>query len=140
MKKAPSGLAPIIHIQKRISNSLYMQVYEGYRKAIVNGNLRRGQRVPSTRILALELGISRMPVLNAYAQLLAEGYFESRVGSGTIVSKSLPERMGKVEPPATRSRVLNPERRRVSKRCLNLASAQGFYGSRGFGPFNVSQI
>ena len=140
MKKVPSGIAPVIQVQKQSSNSLYKQVYEGYRKAIVDGSLRTGQRVPSTRVLALELGISRMPVLNAYAQLLAEGYFESRIGSGTVVSRSLPERMSKSEPAAARSRGLNRERRRVSKRCLNLSSAQGFYASRGLGPFSVSQI
>src|SRR6516225_2381088 len=108
MKKAPSGLAPVIQVQRRASNSLYRQVYEGYRKAIVDGSLRTGQRVPSTRVLASELGISRMPVLDAYAQLLAEGYFESRVGSGTVVSRSLPERMGKAKP-ATQSRRFNKE-------------------------------
>lgn len=140
MKKIPSGLVPAIQVQKRASISLYRQVYEGYRKAIVDGSLRAGQRVPSTRVLALELGISRMPVLNAYAQLLAEGYFESRTGSGTIISRSLPERMGKTEPAAAQSRGLNRERRRVSKRCLKLQSAQGFYRSRGLGPFTVSQI
>ena len=140
MKKAPSGLAPVIHVQKRSRESLYRQVYEGYRKAIVDGSLRTGQRVPSTRVLALELGISRMPVLNAYAQLLAEGYLESRVGSGTVVSRSLPERTAKTEPAAARSRGLNLEGRKVSKRCLNLASAQGFYGLRGLGPFTVSQM
>ena len=140
MKKAPSGLAPVLQVQKCASNSLYRQVYDGYRKAIVDGTLRTGQRVPSTRMLALELGISRMPVLDAYAQLLAEGYFESRVGSGTIVSRSLPGRVGKIEPAAMRSRGLNQQRRRVSSRCSNLLSAEGFFRSRGLGPFNVSQI
>jgi len=81
-----------------------------------------------------------MPVLNAYAQLLAEGYFESRVGSGTVVSRSLPERTAKTEPASEQSRGLNRDRRRVSERCLNLSSAQGFYRSRGLGPFSVSQI
>ena len=81
-----------------------------------------------------------MPVLNAYAQLLAEGYFESRIGSGTIVARSLSERTERREPATARSRRLNQERRRVSKRCLHLPSAQGFYRSRGLGPFNVSQI
>ena len=140
MKKAPSGIAPVIQVQKRASDSLYRQVYEGYRKAIVDGSLRTGQRVPSTRVLALELGISRMPVLNAYAQLLAEGYLESRVGSGTVVSRSLPERTVKTEPASARSKDLDHERRRFSKRCLNLSSAQGFYRSRGLGPFTISQM
>jgi GntR family transcriptional regulator/MocR family aminotransferase len=140
MKKVPSGFAPVIQIQRRASISLYTQVYEGYRKAIVEGGLRTGQRVPSTRVLALELGISRMPVLNAYAQLLAEGYFESRVGSGTVVSRSLPERVGKSEPADSPSGRLDQERRRVSKRCSSLWNAEGFYRSRNVGPFNVSQI
>lgn len=139
MKRVPSGLAPVIRVQKRASDSLYRQVYEGYRKAIVEGRLHTGQRVPSTRVLALELGISRMPVLNAYAQLLAEGYFESRVGSGTVVSRSLPERLGKTEPATAHAKGLSQERRRVSKRCLNLSSAEGFR-LRRLGPFTVSQI
>ena len=139
MKRAPSGLAPVIQIEKRSSASLYKQVYDGYRRAIVDGSLPTGQRVPSTRVLAAELGISRMPVLNAYAQLLAEGYLESRVGSGTVVSRSLPKRTTKSEPVA-QSIALTRERRRVSKRCLHFASAQGFYGSRRLGPFTVSQI
>jgi GntR family transcriptional regulator / MocR family aminotransferase len=140
MRKTPSGLAPILQVQKQASKSLYSQVYEGYRKAIVEGSLRTGQRIPSTRVLALELGISRMPVLNAYAQLLAEGYFESRVGSGTVVSRSLPERIVKTEPAAVPSTRPSQQRRPVSKRCSNLSSAQAFYSSRGVGPFNVSQI
>jgi GntR family transcriptional regulator/MocR family aminotransferase len=139
MKKAPSGFAPVIQVQKRAPTSLYRQVYEGYRKAILDGSLRTGQRIPSTRVLALELGISRMPVLNAYGQLLAEGYFESRVGSGTVVSRSLPERIRGTKP-APPVRGVSQAHRRVSKRSLNLSSAQGFYRLRGMGPFNASQI
>ncbi|HEY5063031.1 MAG TPA: PLP-dependent aminotransferase family protein, partial [Gemmatimonadaceae bacterium] len=46
---------------------------------------------PSTRELATELGVSRLPVLNAYDQLLHEGYLEGRTGSGTFVSGALPD-------------------------------------------------
>ncbi len=140
MKKVPSGISPVIAISKEAAKSLYRQVYEGYRKAIVDGNVRAGQRVPSTRVLALELGISRIPVLGAYAQLLAEGYFESRVGSGTIVSRSLPNRVTALQPanaPSTRARL---GRRPLSKRCSMLPSAENFYRRRGLGPFGVSQV
>jgi GntR family transcriptional regulator/MocR family aminotransferase len=65
-------------------------LYDSYRSAILRGDLRPGQIVPSTRGLALELEISRMPVLTAYAQLIAEGYFETRVGLGTLISEALP--------------------------------------------------
>ncbi len=140
VKRIPSGIAPVIAIQKGAPNGLYRQVYQSYRKAIVDGSLRAGQRVPSTRVLARELGISRMPVLSAYAQLSAEGYFEGRVGSGTIVSRSLPERAAIVQPAAGRSKKILGERRRVSKRCLSLSIPEGFHRARGLGPFAVSQI
>ncbi len=127
-------------VSRMAPKSLYKQIYEGYRQAIVEGNLRAGQRVPSTRVLAGELGISRIPVLNGYAQLLAEGYFQSRVGSGTTVSASLPERAADVRPVDRRPRKIGEERRRVSKRCANLWSPEGFFGSRGLGAFAVAQI
>jgi GntR family transcriptional regulator / MocR family aminotransferase len=69
---------------------IYQQLYECFRKAIVDGQIRPGQRVPSTRNLALELGVSRVPVVSAYEQLLAEGYFEALIGAGTYVSRSIP--------------------------------------------------
>lgn len=65
------------------SGPLYRQVYDSYRTAILEGRLSPGQRIPSTRALAQELGISRLPVLNAFEQLLHEGYLEGRAGSGT---------------------------------------------------------
>lgn len=68
---------------------LYRQIYDGYRTAILEGRLRAGQRIPSTRALARELGISRLPVLSAFEQLLHEGYLEGRAGSGTFVASSI---------------------------------------------------
>ncbi|MGB6483477.1 MAG: PLP-dependent aminotransferase family protein [Candidatus Acidiferrales bacterium] len=140
MKKVPSGISPVIAINKEVPKSLYRQVYDAYRRAIVDGNLRAGQRVPSTRVLALELGISRIPVLSAYAQLLAEGYFEGRVGSGTIVSRSLPNRVTAIQPASAPSTRIGRRRRPLSKRCSILPSAENFYRRRGLGPFGVSQI
>lgn len=140
MKRTPSGIAPVFAIRKGAPASLYRQVYDGYRDAIVRGRLQAGQRVPSTRVLAQELGISRMPVLSAYSQLLAEGYFESRVGSGTVVSKSLPGRTAANEEAGSVSRTMNRGRRQVAKRCFGLPVARSFHASRGSGPFSVSQI
>lgn len=140
MKKAPSGITPVIAVSKKASKSLYNQVCEAYRQAIVDGNLRAGQRVPSTRVLAAELGISRIPVTSAYAQLLAEGYFESRIGSGTIVSKSLPDHAATPQAKGNLSATLRSSRRELSKRCGGLPSAEGFYRRRGIMPFSVSQI
>ena len=92
MNDVSAGLPPVIAIERHSSRPLPRQVYDGFRAAILRGDLRAGQRVPSSRELAAELLISRFPVLDAYAQLLAEGYFESRAGSGTFVSGDLPRR------------------------------------------------
>lgn len=83
----------------------YRQIYDGYRSAILEGRLRPGQRVPSTRALARELGISRLPVLNAFEQLLHEGYLEGRRGSGTFVAASIAGKSARAAPgrAATRS-------------------------------------
>ena len=70
---------------------LYQALYDHLRSAILSGELKSGLKMPSTRALAEELRVSRNTVLNAYQQLLAEGYLESREGSGTFVVPVLPE-------------------------------------------------
>src|SRR5512140_2884073 len=70
---------------------LYQALYAHIRAAILSGELKDGMKLPSTRVLAEELNISRNTVLNAYKQLLAEGYLESREGSGTFVAHVLPD-------------------------------------------------
>jgi GntR family transcriptional regulator / MocR family aminotransferase len=73
--------------------SLYRALYTHIRSAILSGELKGGMRLPSTRALAEELNLSRNTVLNAYRQLLAEGYLESNEGSGTFVAQVLPEHL-----------------------------------------------
>jgi len=68
---------------------LTKQVYAEFRKAILSGALRPGEALPSTRLLAEQLGVSRTVVLEAYDQLLAEGYVAGRHGSGTYVAEGL---------------------------------------------------
>lgn len=112
MKRPPDGLGPIIALDRRLARPLHRQLYDGYREAILDGRLRPGQRVPSTRTLAHELGVSRIPVVTAFEQLVAEGYVESRVGAGSFVSPALPG-----PPPATpRSGAVPAARRPGSRR------------------------
>lgn len=59
---------------------LYRQLYGGLRQAILNRTFAAGQRLPSTRDLAEQLGISRTVVVLAYDQLLAEGFVAGRTG------------------------------------------------------------
>src|SRR5688572_5400295 len=91
---------PTLHlaVDRKIDEPIHRQVREGLRRAILDGRLRPGQRIPSTRTLATDLGVSRLPVLNAYEQLLHEGYLVGRTGSGTFVSDAVPDEL--LRPPA----------------------------------------
>ncbi len=80
-----------IAVDRDAAAPLYLQVYEGIRTAILAGELRRGYRLPSTRDIAREYGLSRNTVTTAFDQLLAEGYIEGRVGSGSYVSTDVPD-------------------------------------------------
>ncbi|MEP6462330.1 MAG: PLP-dependent aminotransferase family protein [Frankiaceae bacterium] len=66
--------------------TLRQQVREALKEAIRAGHLPAGTTVPSSRALADDLGVSRGVVVDAYAQLTAEGFLTSRAGSGTVVS------------------------------------------------------
>lgn len=64
---------------------LYQQIREGLRHDISAGTLAPGTRLPSSRLLARDLGVSRITVTTAYAELEADGVIESRAGAGTFV-------------------------------------------------------
>src|SRR5262249_11152036 len=89
LKAELRGIAELISVDRRARKPLHQQIYDSFRDRIIRRELRAGEFVPSSRGLARELRVSRLPVLNAYAQLLAEGYFESRVGAGTFIAASL---------------------------------------------------
>lgn len=72
---------------------LYRKIYEAFRIAILNGEFASKTRLPSSRALAEQLGVSRLTVVNAYEQLFSEGYLEGRTGSGTFVADELPENL-----------------------------------------------
>ncbi len=93
-KRLLRGIPSLIAVDRRSPIPLYRQIYENYRTKIARGDLRGGEPIASTRELARDLRISRLPVLNAYNQLLAEGHFESRAGSGTFVATTIPAHSG----------------------------------------------
>ncbi len=70
---------------------LTRRLYRGLRRAILEGRLAAGERLPSTRTLAAELGVSRNVIVIAFEHLMAEGYIEGRTGSGTFVTGTLPD-------------------------------------------------
>src|SRR5260370_32937501 len=90
MKRVSASFLPPIALDSSRKIPMYRQLYEWFRQAILVGQLRPGQRVPSTRSLAADLKVSRIPVSSAYEQLHAEGYFETFVGAGPRGSKAIP--------------------------------------------------
>src|SRR5437660_11909718 len=83
-----SGLSPelLVRLDRSAREPLRTQLEASLREAIRAGRLRAGERLPSSRELARELGISRGMVQECYGQLLAEGYLTSRTGSATRVA------------------------------------------------------
>jgi GntR family transcriptional regulator / MocR family aminotransferase len=73
-------------IQISGSEPLYRQIYQALKQKILTGEMARGKKMPSSRLLAEDLRVSRNIVMIAYDQLIAEGYLESRRGSGTYVA------------------------------------------------------
>src|SRR5262245_16788874 len=73
------------------ASPLFQRLYRALRQAVLDGRLRPGARLPATRFLAEELGISRNTVLTAYDQLASEGFLELRHRSGVFVAEDLPE-------------------------------------------------
>jgi GntR family transcriptional regulator / MocR family aminotransferase len=68
---------------------LFRQIYSGFRQAILSGTLQGSEKLPSTRDVAEQLGVSRTVVLLAFEQLLAEGFAVARPGSGTYVANGV---------------------------------------------------
>ncbi|HEX6737843.1 MAG TPA: PLP-dependent aminotransferase family protein, partial [Vicinamibacteria bacterium] len=78
----------------------YRWLYEALRAEILQGRLKRGTRIPSTRDLGAQYGLSRGTIVFAFEQLKSEGYLEGTVGSGTYVSQTLPDDLLRVAPRA----------------------------------------
>jgi GntR family transcriptional regulator / MocR family aminotransferase len=93
MQRIPAGFLPPVAMDAGSDTPMYQQLSDWFRRAISSGQLRPGQRVPSTRSLADELGISRIPVLGAYEQLQSEGFLETFTGAGTCVARAIPSDM-----------------------------------------------
>ena len=79
---------PDLHLALAASGTRHAALEDALRAAIREGRLAAGTRLPSTRALAGDLGLSRGTVVEAFAQLAAEGYLDARHGAGTWVADS----------------------------------------------------
>lgn len=76
----------LVTLDRGGSVPLHRQIYLTFRRAILEARFPAGKRLPSTRSLAQDLGVSRTTVLGAYDQLAAEGFLKSRAGGGSRVT------------------------------------------------------
>jgi GntR family transcriptional regulator/MocR family aminotransferase len=80
----------LVEVRRELPTPLHRQVEAGIRERIRQGHLRAGAVLPASRLLAADLGLSRGVVVEAYAQLVAEGYLISRTGGYTQVADVRP--------------------------------------------------
>ncbi len=80
-----------IGIDRADSEAIQSQIARQIREFVLSGRLRPQAKLPSTRSMAEDLKVARATVVEAYEQLLSEGYIETRKGSGTRVAAELPE-------------------------------------------------
>ena len=90
MPKFPGGaLLSGFEIDRGSRVPIYRQIDASLRRLILEGTLAPKQKLPSTRELAIELGVSRITVKSVYEQLVAEGYAQAKTGAGTYISEGL---------------------------------------------------
>src|SRR5215469_7556656 len=75
-------------LDRTATRSLQDQIVDYFRAAVLEGRLKAGTRVPSSRALAADHGVARITAVQAYERLVAEGYLTARPGSGLFVAES----------------------------------------------------
>ena len=86
-------IIPGLDLATTAEKNLSAQLFAALRKAVLNGSLEGATRMPSSRTLAADLGVSRTTVIQAYEQLKSEGYLVGREKSGTFVRDAVPEEL-----------------------------------------------
>jgi GntR family transcriptional regulator/MocR family aminotransferase len=97
-RKAGTGSLLPLELEGDGASPLFQRLYRQLRQAVLDGRLRPGARLPATRALAEELGLSRNTVLAAYDQLAGEGFLALRHRSGVFVAEDLPIAREALEP------------------------------------------
>jgi GntR family transcriptional regulator / MocR family aminotransferase len=115
--KTISPPAIVFGVDRDSSVPLFRQIYDRTRIAITAGRIRPGERLPSARSLAAQLGAARGTVDAAYATLAGEGWIVARGAAGTVVAPQLGEAT-QLEPPARA-----PARRHPASRPVGAESA-----------------
>lgn len=114
-KQLEGPILPFLRLDDAAAVPKFRQVQDQLRVAILHGHLRAGMRLPASRVLAGELGLSRQTLVRVLENLKAEGYLEARQGAGTFVSAALPNALPKTRFAADRADAPGIARPRLSR-------------------------
>ena len=115
----------VVELDRTAGDALHRQIEASIRERIRSGSLSAGITLPPTRALAAELGVSRGVVVEAYAQLVAEGYLTSRSGGYTQVASG----------PTAASHATGPRQHRVAPARVSGPSVDFGYGRANLAAF-----
>lgn len=110
MKRHAGAMLSSIKIDKTAEKKISIQLYMALRDLLLTGALTPGDRLPATRTLAREIGVSRTTVIDAIDRLISEGVLVARVGAGTFVSDALNERLVPKSPANAKDETAPPPR------------------------------
>jgi GntR family transcriptional regulator / MocR family aminotransferase len=112
----------LVPVDRTSGSTLRDQLYRLLREAILDGRLPARSRLPSTRLVAQQTGVARQTVVEAFDQLVAEGYAVPRPASGTYVADTLPDEMLQARPRQKPAGVVGDGPRGPSQRGARLAA------------------
>ncbi|HUH41072.1 MAG TPA: PLP-dependent aminotransferase family protein [Castellaniella sp.] len=127
VKIAGGALLASITIDRDSDTTISTQICTAIRKMIFSGALSAGERLPSTRTLAADLGVSRTTINHVFERLTEEGLIESRTGAGSFVCLQLGSHLPRLPSPTTEMRARRHKNLRLA-RCME--QAVGHFGSR----------
>jgi len=129
MKTNGGALLSSLRIDRASDRKISIQLYMGLKEILLSGGVTPGERLPASRTLAKEIGVSRTTVIDAIDRLTAEGLLEARVGAGTYVSRVLSGRRGMA--PAAQQGAATPAPPRLSHAATH---AQRLFAPRSWLP------
>lgn len=110
MKREAGALLSAIQLDRDSRKNISVQLYMALRDILLSGGLKPGDRLPASRIMARETGVSRTTVIDAVDRLISDGMLTSRVGAGTFVSDTLVTPKPAVDSPGGRTKIADTPR------------------------------
>lgn len=130
MKREAGALLSTIQLDRNSRKNISVQLYMALRDILLSGGLKPGDRLPASRTMARETGVSRTTVIDAIDRLISDGMLTSRVGAGTYVSETL---VAQRPPPVPNGDVSHPAQK--PRLAYKVSHSSGSYAPRSRLPF-----